>query len=331
MQTILILHNTFGSPSDELYLSRAGVMDQVNAVADALIMLGYKYEIVAVPDLRELVKLLASRKEKTVFNLIEEFIGDIEQACYVPVLCKAYGKQCTGNGTPAILLAQNKIRSKAVLAHYNLRCPQGAVLPAGDISPLEQLPAGKYILKPACCDASEGITMDSIIELPDGLGKAQALAKNLFAQFGQSIVVEQYIPAGELNVSVVQIKSRPKVVAVAEIDFSAFKGDMFKIVDYDAKWKPDTFGYNNTPRKIPAKLAPEVYKQVCDMSLAAWRAIGCRGYARVDFRLDEDGTPYILEVNPNPDISPDAGFAAALDYAGIAYDQFVWNMINDSI
>ncbi len=331
MQTILILHNTFGDRSDELYLSRSGVMDQVKAVVRACVLLGVKYEIIAVADLKELVKILTCRKEKCVFNLIEEFVGDIEQACYVPALCRAYGKECTGNPTAAILLAQNKVRAKAVLDHYGLACPGGVVITGGNASPLLTLPEGKYILKPACSDASEGISSRSIVELPAELDRGHELVLELYKQFGQAIVAEQYIAARELNVSVLQVRSRPKVVAVAEIDFSAFPADMLKIVDYDAKWQPESFGYNNTPRKLPAALAPNLYEQVCKMSLAAWDALGCRGYARVDFRLDDNNVPYILEVNPNPDISPDAGFAAALDYAGIAYDQFVWTVINAHI
>ena len=119
-----------------------------------------------------------------------------------------------------------------------------------------------------------------------------------------------------------------RVLPLAEIDFSAFSDKQLKLVDYEAKWVKESFGYNNTPRIIPAPLAEPVAEKVRHLALQAWDALGCRGYARVDFRLDEKDNPYVLEVNPNPDISPDAGFAAALEAAKIPYEQFVLNQLS---
>jgi D-alanine-D-alanine ligase len=94
-------------------------------------------------------------------------------------------------------------------------------------------------------------------------------------------------------------------------------------VDYAAKWLPDSFAYQNTPRVIPARLTRRQADAVRQLALGAWHAMGCRGYARVDMRLNAAGRPQVLEVNPNPDISLDAGFAAALEAGGIPYEEFV--------
>lgn len=327
MQSVLILHNTFGDPNDRYYLSRYGVMDQVNAVALALEHLGIEYDVAAVEDLAAVAKLLADREEKVIFNLVEEFVSDNEQACYVPALCKAYGKLCTGNGTSAMVLGRDKAVTKSVLNAYGVRCPQGTIITSGNAGVLASLPAGKYIFKPACCDASEGICNDSILELPAELGRAENLVTGLAARFSQHIVAEQYIEARELNVSLLEVAGVPRVIAIAEIDFSAFSKDMVKIVGYEAKWQQDSFEYNNTNRILPALLSPETITEVEKMALAGWRAIGCSGYARIDFRMDSNDVPYVIEVNPNPDISPDAGFAAALKYAGIEYDSFVSGLV----
>lgn len=330
MQTLLILHNTFGDKSDPLYESRAGVMDQVHAVETACDKLGFNHETLAVNDLKHLTTVLGSRKETLIFNLAEEFLGDVRQASFVPAVCSAFGKSVTGNDTPALLLAQNKIQAKAVLAGSGLPVPSGTEVLPGSVFEAAALPAGTYILKPAFCDASEGITTASVVQLPDESERAVALVDSLHRQFVQPVIVEQFIPTRELNVSVFECDGRPKVMPLAEIDFSAFSDEQPRIVDYGAKWDAASFGFHNTPRKIPAELPAAVTKRVTLLAAAAWQAVGCRDYVRVDFRLDEQLNPYILEINPNPDISPDAGFAAALAAGGIDYERFVWTVLDNA-
>lgn len=330
MENILILHNTFGSSKDPLYESRAGVIDQVRAVEQSLDVLGVGSEVLAIENLRHLTQVLGARRESLIFNLAEEFLCSIEQACYVPAVCRAFGKRCTGNDTPAMLLAQNKISAKAILRDAGLPCPEGIVIYPRQKADWSNLSAGQYIFKPAFCDASEGITAESVLSLPNVQNKGDVLIEKLHRQFSQPVIVERFIPARELNVSVIERNGKVKVLPLAEIDFSAFSESQTKIVDYDAKWQKDSFGYNNTPRKIPADLPQDVAEKVGSLAAAAFKAVGCRDYARVDFRLDEKLEPFILEVNPNPDISPDAGFAAALEAAGIPYERFVWTVLTNT-
>jgi D-alanine-D-alanine ligase len=330
MDSILILHNTFGVADDPLYESRAGVMDQVRAVSQALDMLGIGCEIIAVENLRHLTQILGSAKESIIFNLVEEFLCSIEQACFVPVVCRAFAKSCTGNDTPALLLGQNKIYAKAVLCDAGLPCPEGMAVYPQQKANWSVLGAGRYIFKPAYCDASEGITPESVLLLPGEKKNADMLVKKLHQQFGQPVIVERFIPTRELNVSVVERNGKANVMPLAEIDFGAFSETQTKIVDYNAKWQKDSFAYNNTPRKIPADLPAEVSAEVKSMAAAAFKALNCRDYARVDFRLDEDLNPFILEVNPNPDISLDAGFAAAIAAGGIPYERFVQTVITNA-
>lgn len=331
MEPVLILHNTFGQAGDQLYESRAGVMDQVQAAAQALAELGIGFEILAVENLRHLTAVLCSRRETVIVNLAEEFLGAIQEACYVPAVCRAFGKSCTGSDTPALLLAQNKIFAKAVLLGAGLPCPQGIAVAAGQKADWSRLPAGRYIAKPAYCDASEGISAESVFSLPDAGHAADALLAKLHRQFAQPVIVEQFIPARELNVSVIQLDGRTEVMPLAEIDFSAFSENQPRIVDYDAKWRKESFGYNHTPRRIPADVPPRTAQRICQLAAAAFETLGCRDYARVDFRLDCRLNPYILEVNPNPDISPDAGFAAAIDAGGLSYPRFIQGIITNAL
>jgi len=326
MEPVLVLYNDF-TVADGFEESRAGVMDQVRAVCAALDALGIEHTAAAVRDLRHLAAILLERLERLIFNLAEEF-ADIRQAVYVPALGEAFGVGVTGGSTESLFLAQHKARAKAVLSAAGLPCPEGVCVEPGRSLDASALPSGAYIVKPACTDASEGIEADCVVTLPSL--EAEALVRRVHERFGQPALVERFIPDRELNVSIVEIAGRPCVMPLAEIDFSAFAAGQPRIVDYEAKWVADSFGYNNTPRKIPAELSEEAADEIRTLAVKAWQALDCRDYARVDFRLDESGRPYVLEVNPNPDISPDAGFAAALAAGKMEYSRFVRTMLTNA-
>ncbi len=343
MEKVLVLYNQVEESDDSFLESRSGIMDQVNAVVDSLEELNIEYEAIPVRDLRQLMQILPTREEKLVFNLIEDFEGSINHVNVVPVLYEAFGFGYTGNGTEALFLSLDKTLAKAVLVAAGLPCPAGISVQPGQMFSLDILKKGKYIIKPACTDASEGIEVDSVVDVPSAA--AIERVKWIHEKFNQTAIVEQYIPSRELNVSVIETESGVKVLPIAEIDFSAFvethgRTSLPKIVDYQAKWIKDSFGYNNTPRIIPAPLDEAVAEKVRTLAIEAWQALNrnesgqvhrCHGYARVDFRLDENDSPYVLEVNPNPDISPDAGLAAALAADGIPYPQFVLMMLQNAI
>ena len=116
------------------------------------------------------------------------------------------------------------------------------------------------------------------------------------------------------------------MLPVSEILFVEKDPDYWPIVTYDAKWKPGTRDYEATPPKYPARVSPRLRSKLETLAKRAFRLLGCRDYARVDFRV-RGGKPYILEVNPNPDFSPVAGFSAALDAAGISHAQLTVDLV----
>ena len=326
----MIAHNAVDTGSkDTAWLeSNAGVINEVNAVASALEKLKIDYHIESIRSIGHLADVLKSRKEKIVFNLIEELPANIIEACYVPAICRAHGKACTGSDTPALILAQNKWHTKAVLKAAGLPCPAGAIIPPNKTMRPGQLPAGKYIVKPVSSDASEGIDASSIVNIP-----GNTIHKNIsriHKQFRQPALVEQFIQNREFNVAILQQNSAVNVLPIAEIDFSAFDKNTPRIIDYSAKWLPESFAFNNTPRVIPAKLPAVTAKLMRQYALGAWHAAGCRDYVRVDFRMGKNQQPFIIEINPNPDITPDDGFSVALTAAGISYEKFIETILQNA-
>ena len=325
-RTVLILYNAQGD-SFAFAESEAGVLDQVRAVAASLKNLGIPYREVGLHFLRDLPAALSANAAHLAVNLVEGFPGVSADAFLVPAACRALGVEVTGNDTPCLALSTDKARTKAILCAAGLRCPAGVVIPVGQDVYLPDLPSGLCIVKPVATDASEGIDSHSIVDSADP--KLLVLVREIHEKFKQPAIIEEMVGRREINVSLLQRGDSVEVLPLAEIDFSAFGEDRPRIVGYAAKWKKDSFEYSNTPRTFHSDLSASLRQRISDMALSAWRALGCRDYARVDFRLTEQNEPVVLEVNANPDISPDAGFAAALRESGIAYDEFVKALLDN--
>jgi D-alanine-D-alanine ligase len=328
--SVLILHNDPAKICGPCAESEAGVLDQVQAVATALEALGIPCRSAPLQALDQLPETLERASEPLVFNLVETLAGSAAAANRVPSVVRAFGKACTGNDSPCLDLTLDKARAKAVLREFGLPVPAGCVVPPGAIPEATRLPAGPLIAKPVATDASEGIEAASVFPAGYGPDLLHRVA-DLHRRFGQAVLIEELVGTRELNVALFADGDEVRVLPVAEIDFVAFPADKPRIVDYAAKWLPDSFEYTHTPRLLPAPLSDELAAQVRHLARQAWHAAGCRGYARVDFRLGADGALHVLEINANPDISPDAGFAAALAAAGVSYADFVRALLADAL
>lgn len=330
--SVLILYNTprLAVAGGVRVESDASVLDQVDAVAHSLERLGLAYRRADIKYFRQLPELLVKSPELLVFNLVEGFQMRPEEANLVPAVCQAFHKGCTGNDTPALVLGLDKWRTKSILKHAGVPSPAGVLVAPGDPVPPIEGPAGKVIVKPMANDASEGIDADCVVDSAD-TAKVKAVVERLHKSFNQPVLIEPFIGKRELNVSVLQRGNRIDVMPLAEIDFSAFDDGKPPIVTYAAKWLPETFEYQNTPRIIPAPIPKRVADKVRRIARHAWEALGCRDYVRVDLRLTEELEPVVLEVNPNPDISPEGGFASAIEAAGMTYDMFVKTILENAL
>ncbi len=327
--SVLVLHNAPAAaglyPGASCAESDAGVLSQAKAVAAALARAGHVHRVVAVRTLAEVISAVAHAPEPVVFNLIES-LGDAPGAeLLVPALCAAHGKGCTGGDTPCAALTLDKWRTRAVLQGAGLPVPGGLLVRVGEKVPTRGLPRGPLIVKPVSADASEGIDTHSLCPGP-GVTLRRLVAE-IHAKFGQPALVEQFVDGRELNVGLWQRGSEVTVLPIAEIDFSGYGRELPHLVGYRAKWVPGTPEYHGLCRVLPARLPARLAAQVTRLARAAWDACGCSDYARVDFRLSRRGAPFILEVNVDPDISPDAGFSAALKAGGVRYATFVGALV----
>ena len=331
---VLILYNEpRGSRADTPVInaeSDAGVLAEVAQVGQALTDLGVGYRTVSVRSLRDVGRTLAASPEPCIVNLVESLDGSADDACAVPAVCTALGKACTGSDTGCQLLALDKWQSKCALRAAGVPVPDAVVVPPGIAPAPGATPAPPIIVKPLCADASEGIDAGSVLTDPTTVETLGMRVRGIHQTLNQAALVEQYVDGRELNVSILERKGELTVLPLAEIDFSAFAAGKPRIVDYRAKWIEDSFEFINTPRRIPADIDDATAQRVRDVARAAWKCLGCRDYARIDMRLSAAGEPFVIEVNPNPDISPDAGFAAALQAGGICFADFIRGLLENA-
>jgi D-alanine-D-alanine ligase len=279
---------------------------EAQALAAVVAQLGYEPTIVPVDlDLGRLQRTLGQLAPRVVINLVESLDGHGQLLHIVPALLEALGVAFTGCSASALGLTSHKLLAKKWLLGIGLPTPE--IFTSGAA-------AGEWIVKSVWEHASLGIDDTSVVH---DAAAVRALLQARRAELGGDWFAERFVPGRELNVAMIAGNDGVQVLPVAEIRFDGFPSGKPAIVGYAAKWHTDSFEYLNTPRSFDVEAA--LAAQVEAIARSCWELFGLDGYARVDFRIDGQGRPWVLEVNANPCLSPDAGFAAALDVAGIAY------------
>ncbi len=306
------------------------VLVQVEAVMAALGALGH--EVAALPfslDLAAMGDRLRRSGCDFVFNLVETCGGQGRLIHLAPALLDALAIPYTGAGTEATFLSSNKLAAKRILHANRLRTPAWASLT--DSSLRGPFPAGcPFIVKSIWEHASVGLEEGSVIS-PGNLEGLRGEIRDRLGALGGAGYAERYVDGREFNLSVLGGRRRPEVLPPAEIEFVGYGNDRLRIVGYRAKWDDRTYEYHHTPRRFdfePQDLA--LLRSLKRSALRCWDLFGLRGYARVDYRVDRDGTPWILEINSNPCLSPDSGFTAATVQAGLSYEEVIGRIIDDT-
>lgn len=309
-------------------LSEIGVVEEMEDIKEALDSLGYKSVVFNVDsDVNRLIRFLQEEKPDMIFNLVECIENESILEMNVAALYELFKIPYTGAGPLALGTALNKPRVKEILAANGINTPHHQVFKVLDKICLKDGMEFPLIVKPAREDASVGISEKSVVYTPNELRRQ---VRYIWGEFEQPALVEQFIDGRELNVAIVGNR-KPIVLPISEIDFSGLDAGMHKIVSYAAKWLNGTVEYQGTKGVCPAQLPGAIETEVKAMALKCYELIGCRDYARIDFRLSTDGVPYVLEVNPNPDISDDAGFARSARAYGFSFPQIIGKIVESAL
>ncbi|SLM28166.1 DdlB1 [Desulfamplus magnetovallimortis] len=363
-KVIAVVHNAvrdISLPDEE------DVLFQVKAVSNALEELGFlPVALPCDLNLNALSEKLAEIAPAAVFNLVESLDGHGRLIHVVPDLLDALNIPYSGCTADSIYITSNKVMAKERMAAWGLptaewikpikNCPDvdtienretETIMHAGsNDNAYEKEKSVVWIIKSLWEHASLGLEQENLVK-----GTSCEIAKILPERapaLGGSCFAERFISGREFNISLLAGKDYPQndddnlpgnctgeshsgepwVLPPAEIVFKGFNENQAKIVGYRAKWVEDAEEYRNTSRNF--EFIPEdepLLKRLEKLAIGCWHCFDLKGYARVDFRVDEEGNPFILEINANPCISPDAGFAAAMERAGISYKSGVEHII----
>ncbi|MDD5288534.1 MAG: ATP-grasp domain-containing protein [Dehalococcoidales bacterium] len=298
-----------------------GVLESVQAVNKALLKLGHNVtQIPLSPPTEEIRDVLKSSGAEILFNLFEGFCGFPETEALVPEIAEELKIPYTGCPGSVLRLALDKAKAKTLLKSAGIRTPSYQVLKPETIDEFNL--SYPCIVKPRSEDASHGLSDMSVVDDFDSLKRQVAIISDAY---GGDALVEEFVDGREFNDTALG-NTEFKVLPPSEIVYTLPEG-MPKLLTFSAKWEKGSIYYLNTQVTCPAQITPVEKEAISQTVLKVYRLFGCKGYSRVDMRLDKNGEVNVIEVNPNPDISPGTGAARQANAAGMTYAEFIDKII----
>ena len=293
-----------------------GVIKTVRAVTASLRTAGHRVQHLPVASLADILEQVGSIRADVIFNLFEGFVENPLSEARVAAILGESGIPVTGCPARSLELGLNKATAKTLLLSAGIKTPDFQLL-----NPLT-LPAFRLgfpsIVKPVDADASHGITSQSVVH--DAAALAAQVTRVCVAHGGNAMV-ETFIDGREFNAGIIG-NQKCRVLPISEIDYRLPQNHPH-ILTYAAKWHPESVDFAGTIPICPAPITDELRGLITSVSLNAYQMLGCRGYGRIDLRLDSSGSVNVIEMNPNPDISPDSGMVRQLTAAGLDYDDLI--------
>ncbi|HEY0478218.1 MAG TPA: hypothetical protein VGD37_11920 [Kofleriaceae bacterium] len=325
---ITVLYNT-DYDAEACATDVISVEASARAVAAALTEGGFQVEVLGLFGLEVLGVLdrVRASAPDLVFNLCESMAGDPRNEPTFVGLLDLFAIPYTGADLLCLASCLHKQRAKDILIARRIPTPPHCFLagPAELDDPALDALDYPWFVKLAHEDASVGITEANLVATPAAL---RDRAAELMRDHDQGVLAERYVDGRELNVTLIGNAGDVRMLPLHEIDFTAMPAERPRIVSYAAKWDEGHVDYAGT-KPVPLRDAdPALVARVEQVARGAWDALGLRDYGRIDLRVDAAGMPWVIDVNPNPDISPDAGVSRAARLAGLSYPQLIADIAN---
>lgn len=296
-------------------ISKLDPLEDFRDIVEALQKVGYEAYLLNIrDDINIFMDDFLTNKPNVIFNLVELYKENPKLEMPFAGILELLKVPITGAPPIALGTCQNKTLTKRILKRAGIRTPNFRFIEKPEKICRHGL---KYpiIVKPAFEDASVGIENDSIVYNQESLRNR---IEHVFEHYKQPALLEEFIDGRELNVAVMGDEN-PAALPISEIDFTRMPKHLHNIVSYQAKWDPYHEAYHKTIPICPAKLPKNLTMEAQKIALNCFKIVGCRDYARVDIRLSKDKKLYVLEVNPNPDLTEGAGFMRSAHAAGYSY------------
>ncbi|MBI2618966.1 MAG: ATP-grasp domain-containing protein [Ignavibacteriales bacterium] len=299
----------------------------VNAVQSAL---EERHRVTLIEANEEAFQRFREVRPEIVFNIAEGFRGASRES-QIPAMLEMLGIPYTGSNPVTLGICLDKSRAKEILSYYRIPTPPFSV-----ISSLQDLAIAPVsfpgIVKPLHEGSSKGIFNASIVRTAAEL---QIEVERIVMEYDQPALVEKFLPGREFTVALLGNGNDVKVLPIAEIRFDALPPAVSPIYSYEAKWIWDQLDHPIDVHECPARIGDALRHKIESICKQAFRLLGCRDWCRIDVRLDENGEPNIIELNPLPGILPNpeehSCFPQAARAAGISYNQMLNEVLNAAI
>jgi D-alanine-D-alanine ligase len=302
-----------------LDLSIIEVKNEIEFVENSLRKAGFKVNVLPVYNARRFINDILNLKTDLIYNFCEMVELESQEEVFAAGLFELVKVPYTGASPMTLGLCLDKAKTKIILSHYGIPTAKFDLFNESIDGCKKINLRFPVIVKPVREDASTGINEKSVVYDRKEL---EERVEYIIKMFKQPALVEEFIDGREVNVAILG-NNPPVVLPISEIDFSHLPSHLPKIVSYEAKWIPNTDYYEKTIPICPAPLEPELERKIKDIALSCYKIMGCRDYARVDMRIDKEGNPYVLEVNPNPDLSRNAGFMRSASVYGLTPEETI--------
>ena len=257
-----------------------------------------------------------------VFNLSECPMDSAQKEPHGAAFLELLGLPYTGNSPMPLSICNNKALTKHLLSAFGIPTPPFRLYAsARNGRPGLRFP---LIVKPACEDGSAGITEESVV---DDVRSLRKRIGHVIEKYRQEALVEEYVGGREFNVAILGNGSREEPYRVLPPAELVYRSRRWRVCSFESKWDANHPAYSEIAAECPARIPEALKNRLCRMALACARTFQLRGYSRVDFRMGRGGKLYVLEVNPNPDISVGAGLARAARVAGISYEAMIGEIL----
>jgi D-alanine-D-alanine ligase len=295
--------------------------ETIAAVAGALRLFG---EVVMLEAVGDFPLRLRDARVDFLFNMAEGASGPNRES-HVPAIAEFYEVPYLGSDPLTLALALHKGRAKETFVQRGVRTPPFVLIETeADVASLNGAMSYPLFLKPVWEGSSKGIGEAS--HAPT-LEVARERSRELLATYRQPVLAESYLAGDEFTAAILGNGPDAEVLPLIRYRFGALPDGALPIMGYEAKWLWDQPDSDLDVLECPAQVPDDLAEQIRSAALAAYHALGCRDWSRVDLRLDADGTPYVLEVNPLPGVMPDPGahscFPCAAAEAGMSYDELI--------
>lgn len=296
------------------------VLEEAKFVSKNLVDLGYNVTqrpFVYKPNLISFQ--LDKHEPQLIFNLVEAIDGTDSLAYLAPELFELLGKKYTGCSYSAFKSTSSKVESKKIMQENSIPTPY--FLTAGNFENFN-FQNKRFLVKSNLDHASKGLE-EFLIDTPEVLKEKLVSKPGFFA--------EEYIEGREFNISCMGSLKNCQILPIAEMKFRNWPADQLRIVSYEAKWDEDSKKSKDTVRSFDyTEEDKKLLTDLTEICKECWNIFDLKGYARIDFRVDENNNPYVLEINANPCISPDAGFIAATEKAGMTSQEVIKKILESA-